>query len=46
MLSFSLVAEAYRPDPPSPVGVNFFLSEIIPFLIQTGMFQLDQEGVL
>ena len=26
MLSFSSVAEAYRPDPPSPVGVNFFLT--------------------
>ena len=23
MLSFSSVAEAYRPDPPSPAGVNF-----------------------
>ena len=27
MLSFSLVAEAYRPDPPSPVGVNFLQTE-------------------
>ena len=27
MLSFSSVAEAFRPDPPSPVGVNFFLIE-------------------
>ena len=27
MLSFSLVAEAYQPDPPSPAGVNFFLIE-------------------
>ena len=27
MLSFSSVAEACRPDPPSPAGVNFFLSE-------------------
>ena len=26
MLSFSSVAEAYRPDPPSPAGVNFFLT--------------------
>ena len=26
MLSFSSVAEAYRPDPPSPTGVNFFLT--------------------
>ena len=25
MLSFPSVAEAYRPDPPSPAGVNFFL---------------------
>ena len=28
MLSFSSVAEAYRPDPPSPAGVNFFLTNI------------------
>ena len=27
MLSFSLVAEAYRPDPPSPAGVNFLQTE-------------------
>ena len=26
MLSFPSVAEAYRPDPPSPTGVNFFLT--------------------
>ena len=26
MLSFTSVAEAYRPDPPSPAGVNFFLT--------------------
>ena len=24
MLSFPSVAEAYRPDPPSPAGVNFY----------------------
>ena len=29
MLSFSSVAEAYRPDPPSPEGVNFFLTEYV-----------------
>ena len=34
MLSFSSVAEAYRPDPPSPAGVNFFLTSN-----QTGHFR-------
>ena len=29
MLSFSSVKEAYRPDPPSPAGVNFFFSLIL-----------------
>ena len=29
MLSFSSVPEAYRPDPPSPAGVNFFLTKAI-----------------
>ena len=32
MLSFPSVAEAYRPDPPSPAGVNFFLTFLFRLL--------------
>ena len=43
MLSFSSVAEAYRPDPPSPAGVNFFLTiTSLVYLAQT-MLKLLRE---
>ena len=38
MLSFSSVAEAYRPDPPSSAGVNFFLTDIELMFLDTMFF--------
>ena len=50
MLSFSSVAEAYRPDPPSPAGVNFFLTLLRrlaePEEFQIGQVKIDDERVL
>ena len=45
MLSFSSVAEAYRPDPPSPAGVNFSSVECgQPLSVGTSVCRVSAEA--